>query len=124
MNPAYGAIDPLALFAASGHDLALFRSLSQIFLDTTPAMLARMQQAVLQEPGQSNVAFLSASHALRGVAVLVGARGLAALLVELEAQAKRGGCPDSAALEPVSTQLAEVCGEVLHSIGAFRGNAA
>jgi HPt (histidine-containing phosphotransfer) domain-containing protein len=124
MNHAYGAIDPLALFAASGHDLALFRSLSHIFLDTTPAMLARMQQAVLQEPGQSNVAFLSASHALRGVAMLVGARGLAALLVELEAQAKHAGCPTSAALEPVGTQLTEVCSEVLHSIGAFRGNVA
>ena len=121
MSGPYLSIEPAALFAASGNDLALFRSLSQTFLDTTPAMLARMQQAAQPGPRQSVAAFIAASHTLRGVAGLVGASSLAALLAGLEAQAKHGACPTGAALEPVASELALVRGEVSYSIDAYRG---
>jgi HPt (histidine-containing phosphotransfer) domain-containing protein len=119
MSHAYAAIDPSELFAASGHDLALFRSLSQIFLDTAPSMLERMRQTAHCAPDASATAFIAASHTLRGIAALVGARTLTAMLTELEAQAHRGACPTGAALLPAGGALAAVCSEVAYSITAY-----
>lgn len=122
MSPAYAAIDPSELYASSGDDLALFRSLSQIFLDSAPAMLAQMRQAGQRGPGEQH-SFIAASHSLRGITALVGARALTALLAELEAQAKLGNLPTAAALDAASAALAQVCREVAHSIEAYRGGA-
>lgn len=115
--PPYLAIDPRVLLAASGNDLDLFRDLSQIFLDTAPAMFQRMQQA---SAAGAPHAFIAASHSLRGVTVLVGARELTACLLALE-HAAGGACPAAAALTPAGALLDTVCAEVRHSIAAGPG---
>ena len=113
MRPAYLAIDPQALLDASEGDVALFRSLSCIFLDAAPAAFDRMAQA-----GRSNAAFIAASHSLRGMTALVGADALTAQLADLELQAREGSCPAASALEPVRALLALACAEVRRSIDA------
>lgn len=123
MSRAYCVIDPAELYAATGNDLALFRILSQMFLETAPAMLTTMHAAPQLPPAASTAAFIAASHTLRGIAALVGAHALASLLAVLEQQAKAGGCPTGAALEPVASEFALVCAEVAHSIGAYREDA-
>jgi len=122
MSPAYTVIDPSVLYAASGHDLALFRSLSQIFLDSAPAMLERMRQAAQRGPGEQ-ADFIAASHSLRGITALVGARALTALLADLESQAKLGVCATGTALDAAGGALAQVCAEVAHSIASYPGAA-
>jgi HPt (histidine-containing phosphotransfer) domain-containing protein len=123
MSRAYRVIDPSELYAATGNDLALFRILSQMFLESAPAMLTAMQAAAQLPPVQSAAAFIAASHTLRGIAALVGAHALASALAALEQQAKAGGCPAGAALAPVAGELTLVCAEVAHSMRAYRSDA-
>ena len=113
---AYIATDPRVLLAASDNDRAMFRSLAQIFLDTAPAMFRRMEQAC--GAGASLDAFIAASHALRGVTVLVGAHDLTMQLTALEHAAGGGAWPAPGALDGPAALLAVVCAEVAHSIDA------
>lgn len=118
MQPAYTAIDPRELLAASDGDLALFCSLSQMFLDAAPAAFARMREAGAQDAGPACKAFIAASHSLRGMTALVGARSLSAHLADLEHQARDGTCPASAVLDALASLLAIACDEVRRSIDA------
>lgn len=116
MSLAYIAIDPQELLAATDSDVALFCSLAHIFLEAAPAALALMEEASRLAPGPAAAAFSAASHSLRGMTALVGARLLTAQLAELEAQARQGSCPAGSALEPVRSLLALVCDEVRRSM--------
>jgi hypothetical protein len=118
---AYVAIDPQALLTASANDTSMFCTLAQIFLDTAPGMFERMEQASAQ--AASLDAFIAASHALRGITVLVGAHDLTAQLTSLERAAGLGACPAPGALTGPGALLALVCAEVRHSIGACAGAA-
>jgi HPt (histidine-containing phosphotransfer) domain-containing protein len=124
MSLAYIAIDPQELLAATDSDVALFCSLSHIFLEAAPAALVRMEEASQLAAGPAATAFIAASHSLRGMTALVGARALTAQLADLEAQARQGACPAGSALEPVRSLLALVCAEVRHSMDRVPGAAA
>ncbi|WP_332878463.1 Hpt domain-containing protein [Massilia sp. S19_KUP03_FR1] len=124
MRLAYIAIDPQELLAATAGDAALFCSLSHIFLDAAPAAFARMEQAGQLDAGGASSAFIAASHSLRGMTALVGARALTAQLAELERQAKDGHCPAGSALAPASSLLALVCDEVRRSMDSAPGDPA
>jgi HPt (histidine-containing phosphotransfer) domain-containing protein len=78
---AYRHIDPAVLFQATGHDLEMFRALSQTYLDTAPAMFARVEQAVHSGATQ---AIVHGCHTLRGTVALLGASALVARLAALE----------------------------------------
>jgi HPt (histidine-containing phosphotransfer) domain-containing protein len=122
MTSPYLHIVPAELYRASGDDLAMFRQLSRVFIDSAPAMFDRML-AASGAGGKAGTAqgFIAACHALRGVTVLVGAHAMSAPLIELEQQAKQGSLPTATSLEPVRLQLLAVCGEVERSIADYAG---
>lgn len=111
MTPSYLMIDPPVLLAATGDDRELFCSLSQTFLDTAPALLARLEQVAGALP-----AFVHACHTLRGTTMLLGGHELSALLAELERLARRGEPPGAAPLQQVARLFALTCEEVRRSI--------
>ena len=113
MSQPYLMIDPPVLLAATGGDRELFRSLSQTFLDTAPALLAKLEQAASTGTLPS---FMHACHTLRGTTVLLGGQELSALLAELEHQARRGEPPAAAPLRQVASLFALTCDEVRLSI--------
>lgn len=118
MSKSYRMIDPLVLLAATGGDQELFHSLSLTFLDTAPALLARLDQAC----GAGALApVVHACHTLRGTTVLLGAHEISTLLAELERQARRGELPGAAALQRVAQLFALTCEEVRHSIAGHGG---
>lgn len=120
MKQPYQAIDTLVLLAAVGEDRQLFRELSRIFLDTAPALLARI------ECTRNGAApdFIHACHTLRGITALIGARALSALLLTLEQQARRGAMPDLPELEQAAQLFALACDDVRHSITGYPGTSA
>ncbi len=117
MTPSYLMIDPPVLLAATGDDRELFCSLSQTFLDTAPALLARLEQAA---GAGALPAFVHACHTLRGTTMLLGGHELSALLAELERQARRGEPPGAAPLQQVARLFALTCEEVRLSIANYQ----
>jgi HPt (histidine-containing phosphotransfer) domain-containing protein len=124
MARPYLHIVPAQLYSASGDDLAMFRHMSRIFIDSAPAMferiLAASEAAAAAGAGHPLIA---ACHALRGVTVLVGAHALSAPLIAFERQAAQGAAPSAAALEAVRLQLLAVCAEVARSVEEYAGAA-
>ncbi|MGV8866605.1 MAG: Hpt domain-containing protein [Janthinobacterium svalbardensis] len=116
---AYRHIDPAVLFQATGHDLEMFRALSQTYLDTAPAMFARVEQAARSGAAP---AIVHSCHTLRGTVALLGAGALVARLAELEQLVRHQGvaAPDwlaeTAALLDAVEQ--EVCRSMLDYTGA------
>ena len=80
----YQAIDPSVLMAAAG-DGASFKMLSQTFLDYAAPIADQLQQALAV--GQ-HAAIGRHSHALKGMAGLIGAAELIALLQQMETAAR------------------------------------
>ncbi|MCU6501294.1 Hpt domain-containing protein [Rugamonas sp. A1-17] len=107
MSSAYRVTAPGVLWQAAGADLQTFRALAQTFLDHAPPLQARLEQALrLGSPA----AIAAASHALKGMTVLVGAERLSALLQALERQARAGVAPAPDA------GLAPLCGQVMDEV--------
>ena len=123
MTAPYLHIIPAELYRASGDDLAMFRHLSRLFLDSAPPMFERMLATSGSAATDAAQACATACHALRGVTVLVGAHALSAPLLELERQASHGAMPSAAALEAVRVQLRLVCAEVARSVEEYAGTA-
>ncbi|MES2163747.1 MAG: Hpt domain-containing protein [Pseudomonadota bacterium] len=115
MSAGYRLIAPQVLWQAAGADLDTFRSLSQLFLDLAPARLAALEQALQRGPAG---AVAAASHALKGMTLLVGADQLSALLQELERQARAGAAAPPAALADL---LQGVMDEVAASMAHYHG---
>ncbi|GJI89714.1 Hpt domain-containing protein [Duganella hordei] len=107
MSAAYLAIDPRVLWRAAGGDRLSFRALSQTFIDVAPERLAVLRQAL---GGGRPAEIRAASHALKGMTLLVGADALSALLQSLEIQA-HAGLP----LPPV-TQLEALFSQVMREV--------
>lgn len=116
MSANYRLIAPQVLWQAAGADLATFRSLSQLFLDLAPARLAQLEQALRHGPA---AAVAAASHALKGMTVLVGADQLSALLQDLERQARAGAAPPPPAA--LASLLRGVMDEVAASMAHYHG---
>jgi HPt (histidine-containing phosphotransfer) domain-containing protein len=119
--PAYRHIDPAVLFRATGHDLEMFRALSQTYLDTSPAMYARVEQAVHNGAAQGIV---HSCHTLRGTVALLGASTLVARLAELEQLVRHQGVAASGWLADTATLLGEVEQEVRRSMLEYTGTQA
>ncbi|MGK5036187.1 Hpt domain-containing protein [Janthinobacterium sp. LB3P118] len=114
----YRHIDPTVLFQASGHDLKMFRALSQTYLDTSPAMFARVEQAVR---GGAAQAIVHSCHTLRGTVALLGAGALVARLAELEQLVRHQGVAWSGWLAETATLLDAVEQEVRRSMHEYTG---
>lgn len=96
----------------------MFRTLCEVFIDTTPAMLERMRAAC--DSGEAS-AFIAAAHTLRGTAALVGADTLVVMLAGLERDAGGGGVPGPSGLQAVRQVLQVVSAEVARAITDFTG---
>ena len=116
--PAYRHIDPAVLFRATGHDLEMFRALSQTYLDTSPAMFARVGQAVR---GGAAQAIVHSCHTLRGTAALLGASALVARLAALEQLVRHQGATAPDWLTETAALVAEVEQEVRRSMLEYTG---
>jgi histidine phosphotransfer protein HptB len=116
--PAYRHIDPAVLFQATGHDLEMFRALSQTYLDTAPAMYARVEQAVR---GGAAQAIVHSCHTLRGTAALLGARALTARLAELEQLVRHQGVAAAGWLAETAALVGAVEQEVRRSMRDYTG---
>lgn len=116
--PAYRHIDPAVLFQATGHDLEMFRALSQTYLDTAPAMFARVEQAVR---GGAAPAIVQSCHTLRGTAALLGAGTLVARLAALEQLVRHQGVAASGWLDETAALVGEVEREVRRSMLDYTG---
>ncbi|MET0322130.1 MAG: Hpt domain-containing protein [Duganella sp.] len=107
----YQSIDPAVLMEAAG-DQSTFITLSHTFLEHAPGLFARLQQAFAR---RDYPAVAASSHALKGMAMLIGASGLATQLQRHETAARQGGGLD-AAQEELAPLLALVMREVTQSI--------
>ncbi|MDN2676556.1 Hpt domain-containing protein [Janthinobacterium sp. SUN033] len=116
--PAYRHIDPAVLFQATGRDLEMFRALSQTYLDTAPAMFARVEQAVR---GGAAQAIVHSCHTLRGTVVLLGASALAARLAEFEQLVRHQGVPAANWLAETAALVGAVEQEVRRSMLDYTG---
>ncbi|MDN2672148.1 Hpt domain-containing protein [Janthinobacterium sp. SUN026] len=116
--PAYRHIDPAVLFQATGRDLEMFRALSQTYLDTAPAMFARVEQAVR---GGAAQAIVHSCHTLRGTVVLLGASALAARLAEFEQLVRHQGVPATGWLAETAALVGAVEQEVRRSMLDYTG---
>lgn len=116
--PAFRHIDPAVLFRATGHDLEMFRALSQTYLDTSPAMFARVEQAVR---GGAAPAIVHSCHTLRGTVALLGASALVTRLAALEQLVRQQGVATSGWLAETATLLDAVEQEVHRSMLEYTG---
>ncbi|MEG2029447.1 MAG: Hpt domain-containing protein [Janthinobacterium sp.] len=115
---AYRHIDPAVLFQATGNDLQMFRALSQTYLDTAPAMYARVEQAVR---GGAMQAIVHSCHTLRGTVALLGARALTARLAALEQLVRHQGVAAPGWLDETAALLGAVEQEVRRSMNDYTG---
>ncbi|MGK5015595.1 Hpt domain-containing protein [Janthinobacterium sp. 61] len=115
---AYRHIDPAVLFQATGHDLEMFRALSQTYLDTSPAMFARVEQAVR---GGAAQAIVHSCHTLRGTVALLGASALVARLAELEQLVRHQGVAAAGWLAETAALVGAVEQEVRRSMREYTG---
>ena len=111
-------IDPALLLHAACHDLPLFRSLCQTYLDTAPAQAAQLALAIRNGTPQ---AMLYASHGLRGSVALLGATTLVRRLAALEALARQQHRPEPGWFDETALLLAEVETEVRRSMAEYQG---
>jgi HPt (histidine-containing phosphotransfer) domain-containing protein len=118
MSAPYGAIDPGVLWRACDGERDAFQSLSRIFLDSAPPLLERLLRALEQGRRQEAGA---ASHALKGMAQLVGAAALGESLLGCERAAGAGAALPAPA--PLTAQFALVMDEVAHSLVHYAGEA-
>lgn len=99
-------IDTSAGLLSTGGDSELLDELVSIFLQTTPAQLAKMKAATAA--GDSTTARLEA-HSLKGAAGTLGANGIRELAEDIEVLASRGTLETTglliASLERLLTQL-------------------
>ncbi|PHV29385.1 hypothetical protein CSQ93_04745 [Janthinobacterium sp. BJB426] len=116
--PAYRHIDPAVLFQATGHDLEMFRTLSQTYLDTSPAMFAHVEQAVRGGVAQ---AIVHSCHTLRGTVALLGASALVARLAELEHLVRHHGMAAAGWLDETAALVDAVALEVRRSMLDYTG---
>ena len=115
---AYRHIDPAVLFQATGNDLQMFRALSQTYLDTAPAMYARVEQAVR---GGAMQAIVHSCHTLRGTVALLGARALTARRAALEQLVRHQGVAAPGWLDETAALLGAVEQEVRRSMNDYTG---
>lgn len=118
MSAPYGGIDPDVLWRACGGDRDAFASLARIFLDSAPPLFERLLRAL--EQGRAHEAAV-ASHALKGMAQLVGAAALSASLLRCERAGGAGAALPAAA--PLTAQFALVMDEVAHCLVHYAGAA-
>ena len=115
---AYRHIDPAVLFQATGNDLQMFRALSQTYLDTAPAMYARVEPAVR---GGAMQTIVHSCHTLRGTVALLGARALTARLAALEQLVRHQGVAAPGWLDETAALLGAVEQEVRRSMNDYTG---
>lgn len=112
MSPfRYQSIDPTVLMEAAG-DHGTFITLSHTFLEHAPGLFARLEQAFAR---RDHAAIAASSHALKGMAMLIGANELSSQLQRHESAARQGCALDAAQAE-LSPLLALVMREVTQSI--------
>lgn len=113
MNRAtYQAIDPSVLMVAAG-DGPSFKMLSQTFLDHAVPIAGQLRQALAD--GQ-HAAIGRHSHALKGMAGLIGAAALISQLQQLETAARLLQPMPAAAVDAWGACFEQVCGEVALSL--------
>lgn len=118
MSARYGGIDPGVLWRACDGDRDAFQALARTFLASAPPLLERLLRAL--EQGRRHEAG-AASHALKGMAQLVGAAALGESLRRCE-RAAADGAPLPAPA-PLAAQFALVMDEVAHSLVHYAGGA-
>ena len=111
----YTVTEPAVLWQAAAADLATFRALCGIYLEQAPPLLQRLRQALAAAQLEQVVA---TSHALKGMAGLIGAGALAALLQQIEREARAGLLPAGGTLAPLGAQVLD---EVAHSCRHYHG---
>lgn len=98
-SPPAGLLDPLIIDSIRGLQRPgrpdLFARVAALYLDTTPARLERLREAI--EEGNAELV-RRAAHAFMSSSAQIGARQLAALARELEALGKRRTLDDAAAI--------------------------
>ena len=116
----YQHIDPLVLLKAVAQDQEAFCALSRTFLEITPPMLARLEQAVRVNDYN---AIAHETHALKGTTSLVGAIHLTSLIQEIEKSARQGDNNLVAFMPALISQFTLVIEDVEASIQKNNGPA-
>lgn len=117
MTANYHAIDPWVLWGVAAGDQEVFRTLAWIYLDQAPELARRIHEGLLHN---AHAEVRAASHTLKGMAGLLGAAQLCAVLQQLELAA-RDGLPLPVRAEPVARLCASVLSEVAVCSGQFDG---
>ena len=117
-DTTYQYIDPTILFNLAADDIDLFRMLAATYRDMTPAILWRLQNALLAVDRES---ISHECHSLRGATSLIGAAALTDMLLSIERHCRSD---PPAPLPPYGTPLATLFDmtlqEVEFSITHFR----
>lgn len=119
MSAHYHHIDPGVLWRACGADRDAYAALAQTFVEHAPPLLARLEAALAQGAAPAAGA---AAHALKGMAQLVGADALSALLLACERAAGAGAPLPPAA--PLAAAFAPALAEVEYSRRHYDGDGA
>lgn len=113
----YRAIDPWVLWRVAAGDVDVFRTLAWIYVQQAPALGQRLVLA-LQQDARTEIRM--ACHTLKGMAGMLGATELCALLQQLELAA-RDDLPPPPEANRVSQLCLRVLAEVEHCATQFDG---
>lgn len=114
---SYRVIDPWVLWSAAGGDLEVFRTLAWIYLEQAPGLEQRLGLALEQD---ARAEIWMASHTLKGMAGMLGATELCALLLLVE-QAARDDRPAPPEADGISQLCSRVQDEVERCATQFDG---
>lgn len=92
---AQAVLDPGALRELRNGGDDFLREIADLFCSETPAQIARIGRAL--EAGDLD-AVKREAHSLKGASLSMGARGISALSIEIEEQAKQRAVPRAVAL--------------------------
>ncbi|HZG20574.1 MAG TPA: Hpt domain-containing protein [Herbaspirillum sp.] len=107
----YRHIDPSDLLEAVGGDVHTVAALARTFVESAPAIFARLEQATLA--GNAD-ACRHESHTLKGMCALFNARVLSALLLQAEQDGRQGRVPRPEELAQLQAGFAQVLDEIRH----------
>jgi histidine phosphotransfer protein HptB len=109
----YEYIDPSNLLEALDGDWGAVASLAQTYLDNAPDIFAKLQRGL--DSGNTKTVWHE-SHALKGMAALLGANGLANMLLRTEQAARNEQLPSESERNELCTNFNNTMTEVLHCV--------
>ncbi|WP_413457634.1 Hpt domain-containing protein [Herbaspirillum huttiense] len=105
----YHHIDPSQLLEAVGGDAGTVASLARTFIDSAPAIFARLEQAAQEGNAERS---RHESHSLKGMSAMFQAQVLTMLLQQTEQAARNGQTPRPEELVQLQASFALVLDEI------------